>query len=133
MAFYGVLYKHDSNENFEPFVKSLNLPDDKAAAYASYKPSQKIEQNGDEYVITTIAPQGPILMKFKSGVEFEEQISPDISGKNTITVDGNKVTQVQKFADGKTITYVREYTPEKLVVTITASFWDGTAKRIYLA
>ncbi|XP_045522702.1 fatty acid-binding protein 2-like [Pieris brassicae] len=133
MAFFGKLYTHESNENFDDFVNSLNLPEEQATAYLNSKISQKIEKDGDEYVLTTNKPSGPSVMRFKSGVEFDEKITAEVIGKNTITVHGNKVTQVQKLPDGKTITFAREYSPDKLVVTITASFWNGTAKRIYVA
>lgn len=51
--------------------------------------------------------------------------------KNVITVDGNKVTQVQKVGDGKTITFVREYSPDKLVV-VSLNYLFERAKVKYL-
>ncbi|CAG4932619.1 unnamed protein product [Colias eurytheme] len=132
MAFYGKLYSFDKNENFDSFVGSLQLPQEKADAFINAKPSQKIEKDGDFYIITTYNANGTTEMKFKNGVEFDETLSQEVTTKNIITVDGNKFTQVQKIGDN-TITIVREYTPEQLVVTITSSFWDGVAKRFYVA
>ncbi|XP_045503252.1 fatty acid-binding protein 2-like [Colias croceus] len=132
MAFYGKLYTLEKNENFDGFMKSLNLPQEQTDAYINSKPSQKIEKDGDYYVITTNSITGTSEIKFKDGVEFDEVFSPEITTKNTITVDGNKFTQVQSLGD-KSVTYVREYSPEQLVVTVTSNFWDGTAKRYYVA
>ncbi|XP_038216448.1 fatty acid-binding protein 1-like [Zerene cesonia] len=132
MAFFGKLYTLERNENFEEFIKSLNLPQEQSEGFINSKPSQKIEKDGDYYIITTNSRRGTTEIKFKDGVEFDEVFSPEITTKNTITVDGNKFTQVQSLGD-KSVTYVREYTPEQLVVTVTSNFWDGIAKRYYVA
>ncbi|XP_038214841.1 fatty acid-binding protein 2-like [Zerene cesonia] len=132
MAFYGKLYTLEKNENFDSFIKSLNIPQDRAEAYVNSKPSQKIEKDGDYYIITTNSIMGVSEIKFKPGVEFDEVLTPEITTKTTVTVDGNKFTQVQTLGD-KSVTYVREYTPEQLVITLTSNFWDGTAKRYYVA
>ncbi|XP_038216435.1 fatty acid-binding protein 2-like [Zerene cesonia] len=132
MSFFGKLYTLQKNENFDSFINSLNLPQDKADALINAKPSQKIEKDGDYYIITTITSKRTTEIKFKNGVEFDEAFTNEITTKNTVTVDGNKFTQVQK-ADDKIITIIREYSPEQLVVTLTCNFWDGTAKRYYTA
>ncbi|VVC96086.1 unnamed protein product [Leptidea sinapis] len=132
MDFLGKIYKLDRSENFEEFLASLNLPEDKIAQI-KIKTSQTLTKEGDNYVLTTILPDGKKEMKFQSGVEFDEKVSPEVTAKTTFTVSGNKVTQKQTFDDGKTINYVREFTADTLKVTLTSSFWDGTAVRYYVA
>ncbi|CAF4802244.1 unnamed protein product [Pieris macdunnoughi] len=131
MAYFGKVFTLEKNENFEGFINSLGLPKEKVDSYVKSKSSQKIEKDGDGYIITSTTSLGVTEMKFKPGVEFDQQLVPEIVTKNVITVDGDKFTQVQK-AGGKTITYVREFSPDNLVVTITSDFWDGVAKRIYV-
>ncbi|XP_038216378.1 fatty acid-binding protein 2-like [Zerene cesonia] len=133
MAFFGKMYKLERTENFEDFVHSLKLPPADTQAYINSRSTQKLDKNGDEYVITTFYDGKSSEMKFKSGVEFDEVVNSEVIPKSTITVEGNKLTHVQTFQDGNTITYVREYSPEELVVTVTANFWPGTAKRFYSA
>ncbi|CAG4932615.1 unnamed protein product [Colias eurytheme] len=133
MAFLGKVYTLDRNENLEEYIKALKLPEDKAQSFLNRKDSQKLDKVGDEYVLTLIYSSGPVEIKFKSGVEFDEQIRPTITARSTFTVEGNTVTHVQKFADGNIITYVREFTPEQFVMTITTNFWSGSCKQIYVA
>ncbi|KAJ0173161.1 hypothetical protein K1T71_011337 [Dendrolimus kikuchii] len=56
-----------------------------------------------------------------------------IGAKTTVIVDGNTVTQVSKFPDGKILTFKGEYSGDDLVITLTNSKWDGVAKRYYKA
>ncbi|XP_072934727.1 uncharacterized protein [Epargyreus clarus] len=132
MAYTGKTYKFDREENFEEFVDTLGLPADRVAGFKAYKPSHKLVKDGDSYSHIALSPTGDKELKFQSGVEFVEDLG-DISAKTTFTVNGNTVVQVQKFDDGRSLTYKREYSEDKLVVTITSSFWDGTATRYYVA
>ncbi|CAG4932610.1 unnamed protein product [Colias eurytheme] len=133
MAFVGKSYVLDRTENFDEFVKSLKIPDDLADLIIKAKAKQTLEKNGDEYVLTSVYNERTMVSKFKNGVEFDETVGPKGKAKTTFTVEGDKVTQVQKFPDGNTITLVREYYPDKIEATITTNFWPGTAKRFYVA
>ncbi|XP_075983646.1 fatty acid-binding protein 1-like [Anticarsia gemmatalis] len=132
MSFFGKEYKYESEENFGDFLKAVGLPDEEIAKFLQFKPVSKIEQDGDEYVYTTVSPAGTKVTKFKSGVEFEDVIKEGFPIKTTYTVDGNKVTQEINTEKGNA-TFVREFSDDALVVTITADKWDGTAKRFYKA
>ncbi|XP_023948201.2 fatty acid-binding protein 2-like [Bicyclus anynana] len=133
MSFLGVTYVHDKDENFKEFLAQLPIPEEKTEAFLTIKPKTKIEKDGDSYTITSTYPTGDRTATFESGVEFEEKISDDLSAQTTYTVEDNVVTQVQKYPDGKSITYKREYSDIELVVTLTFSDWDGEAKRYYVA
>ncbi|XP_045503448.1 fatty acid-binding protein 2-like [Colias croceus] len=133
MSFFGKVYKLDRSENFDAFAESLKLSPLETQALINIKSSQKLDKDGDEYILTTFYEGQSSEIKFKSGVEFDEILRADVTPKSVITVDGNKLTHVQKFQDGNSITCIREFSPEKLVVTITSNFWSGTAKRYFVA
>ncbi|CAH2052256.1 unnamed protein product, partial [Iphiclides podalirius] len=127
MAYEGKLYKHVRDENFEAFVKSLNLPEEHTTGFLNFKPDQKLEKNGDSYTLTTISGNNTKEVTFKNGVEFDETVVPGRVSKTTITLSGNTLTQVQKFDDGNVITTKREYSGDGLTVTLQRNNVDGPA------
>ncbi|XP_045770770.1 fatty acid-binding protein 2-like [Maniola jurtina] len=133
MSFLGVTYGHEKDENLKEFLDALPLPPEKKEAFLKSKPLAKFEKDGDTYISTTITPEGEKVIKFKNGVEFDEQVSESITAKTTFTVEDNIITQVQTFPDGKSVTYKREFTNDGLTVYLTFTDWNGTAKRYYVA
>ncbi|XP_013146436.1 PREDICTED: fatty acid-binding protein-like isoform X2 [Papilio polytes] len=99
MAFLGKLYSHDRDENYEPYIESLGLPADRVANLKNYKPQQKLEKNGDTYTMTAVSAAGDRTISFKVGEEFDENLAEGHNAKTTFTLDGNTLTQTQKFAD----------------------------------
>ncbi|CAH2094006.1 unnamed protein product [Euphydryas editha] len=132
MAYLGKTYKFVKSENFDKILEHFGVPADKIEALQNAKPSQKLEKSGDGYVLTTIDSQTKEV-KFKEGVEFDENVTEDIVTKTTFSVAGDVVTQVQKHKDGRTVTIKRIYKGDELVSEITASSWDGVARRYYTA
>ncbi|XP_013147195.1 PREDICTED: uncharacterized protein LOC106110051 [Papilio polytes] len=130
MSFYGKVFAVESQENYEEFVKSMGLPEEKSKSLLEYKPSQKIEKNGDEYTITIYTKNGDKVYKAKSGVEFADSFR-DLPVKITFTIDGNKVTQIIKFDIGFTLTINKEYFDDELKEEISHSLWDGVARKVY--
>ncbi|XP_014363084.2 fatty acid-binding protein 2 [Papilio machaon] len=133
MAYLGKLYSHDRDENYESYIDTLGLPADKAANLKNYKPQQKLEKNGDTYTLTSVSAVGNRVATFKVGEEFDETVAEGHKAKTTFTLDGNTLTQTQKFADGNVLNTKREYFDDKLIVTLTRTNWDGTAVRYYKA
>ncbi|CAH0595094.1 unnamed protein product [Chrysodeixis includens] len=132
MSFFGKEYKFVSQENFEEFVNSLGLTPEQSQGFLNYKPSQKYEKDGDSFVYTSSTAGGQTQNKFQSGVEFEES-NAGRKCKTVYTVDGDTVTQVQKYEDGTTFTFVRQFSGDDMTVTVTSSKWDGVARRFYKA
>ncbi|CAG9559237.1 unnamed protein product [Danaus chrysippus] len=133
MAFLGITYSLDRDENFDKFVDSLEIPEDKKQLLLSFKPSQSIRKEGDAYVLNTTSPGGGSKdLKFQDGVEFDEEVAPGVVAKSTFKVEGNVVTQVQNLGD-LVLTYKREYSNDQLVVVLSSSKWDGVARRYYKA
>ncbi|XP_052751904.1 fatty acid-binding protein 1-like [Galleria mellonella] len=133
MSYLGREYRFEREENFEAFLAAIDVAPEDKARIAQYKPSQKLERDGDGYRYTTVLPQRTKTITFKSGVEFDDEIKEGTSVKTTFTVDGDTVTQVIKDSKGRTATFKREYSGDKLKVSITASVWDGVAYRYYTA
>ncbi|CAH2052252.1 unnamed protein product, partial [Iphiclides podalirius] len=133
MAYVGKLYKHVSDENFEAFVKSLDLPAEQATAFLNYKPEQKLEKNGDTYTLTTTSPMNTRQVSFKDGVEFDETVVPGRVAKTTFTFNGDTLTQVQKYEDGVVMTTKREYSGDELTVTVQKNKDGPIAIRHYKA
>ncbi|KAJ8711073.1 hypothetical protein PYW07_008315 [Mythimna separata] len=132
MAFLGKEYKFEKQENFEDFVNALGLSAEQTQGYLNYTPSVKFTQDGDSYTVTTATPTTKNETTFKSGVTFEDKVA-DRACQTTITVDGNTVTRVQKFDDGNSLTIVRQFSGDQMVVSLSTSKWDGVAKRYYKA
>ncbi|XP_045454296.1 fatty acid-binding protein 2-like [Melitaea cinxia] len=132
MAYLGKTYKFVKNENFDKILAHFGVPADKIEALLKLKPTLKLEKSGDSYVLTTVDSSTKEL-KFKEGVEFEENLTEELVAKSTFTFAGDVVTQVQKFEDGRTVTIKRTFKGDELVAEITASSWDGIARRYYSA
>ncbi|CAG9791550.1 unnamed protein product [Diatraea saccharalis] len=130
MAYLGKEFTVEKDENYAEFIKSLGLPEAEAAHFIAYKPVTKLEKNGDTYKITTVTSNGTRVAEFKSGVEFDEELKPGFTVRTKYVVNGDTITQ-DMTKDGKSTTYKREFSPDKMKLTITSSFWDGVAYRYY--
>ncbi|KPJ13423.1 Fatty acid-binding protein 2 [Papilio machaon] len=130
MAFEGKVYVHDRDENFEGFVATLGLPQDIAQKLNTSKPKYKLEKNGDTYTATSFADSHNKVVSFKLNEEFDETVLGGRVAKTTFTLNGNTLTQVQKFDVG-TITTKREFSSDKMIVTLNRTGWDGTATRYF--
>ncbi|KAM3963901.1 fatty acid-binding protein 1-like [Aphomia sociella] len=76
MSFLGKEYKLEKEENFDGFLASIDgISAEDRAKFAHYKPTQKLEKDGDSYKYTTVSPRRPKLspsnpvwkLKMKSG------------------------------------------------------------------
>ncbi|KPJ13424.1 Fatty acid-binding protein 2 [Papilio machaon] len=130
MAFEGKVYVHDRDENFEGFVATLGLSEDNAQKLKNSKPNFKLEKNGDTYTTTTFSDKYNRVVTFKLNEEFDEAVVDGRNAKTTISLNGNTLTQVQKFDVG-TVTTKREFFNDKMIVTINRTGWDGTATRYF--
>ncbi|XP_041972228.1 fatty acid-binding protein 2-like [Aricia agestis] len=130
---YGITFKHKTDENFKEFLDSLGIGDVKVQAILDTCPSQKLDKNGDDYVLTTSDCKKSKELTFKNGVEFEENVTENVTAKTTFTIDGDVLKQVQKFPDGRSLFIDRKFTDNTLLVTLKSSFWDGVAYRHYVA
>lgn len=59
------------------------VPADRIEALQNLKPTLKLEKSGNSYVLTTVDSSTKEL-KFKEGVEFEENLTEDVVVSNPI-------------------------------------------------
>ncbi|VVC96085.1 unnamed protein product [Leptidea sinapis] len=67
MSFLGKVYDLERNENFEEYIKSLDLSAETADLFLKTKPSIKLVKNGDTYTLTSFCNEFRKELKFKSG------------------------------------------------------------------
>lgn len=77
-------------------------------------PVVDLAKEGDEYTLSSCSTFKNVVLKFKPGVEFEQDTPDGRKVQATITVDGNTLHEVQKGADGKTTTIDRTFTDDEV-------------------
>lgn len=116
-AFVGT-WKLVDSKNFDDYMKELGVGFATRQVASMTKPTTIIEVNGDVIVIKTQSTFKSTEISFKMGEEFDETTADDRKVKTTVTLDGGKLIQVQKW-DGKESTLVRELIDGKLILTLT--------------
>lgn len=82
----------------------------------------------DEYVLTSNSTPKNLTVKFRPGVECDQEITDGRKVKATITVDGNTL-QVQKNADGFQTIIDRIFSDYE--IKMVCNLGEVTASRIY--
>nr|AAI07840.1 Retinol binding protein 1b, cellular [Danio rerio] len=98
MPDYTGYWKMISNNNFEEYLKALDVNVAIRKIAILLRPDKDISQNGDHFVIKTVSTFKNYDMDFVVGQEFEEDLGP-VDGRRcmtTITWDGDKLVCVQK-------------------------------------
>jgi len=106
-------YKLVSSENFGDFLKEIGVSLVTRKMAESSKPTVEIKQEGDEYIIKTLAFKNSEI-RFKLGQEFEEKRLDGNTVKTVITLEGGKL--VQKQHGDKEVTITREVDGDTLKV-----------------
>ncbi|XP_017690742.1 PREDICTED: fatty acid-binding protein, liver [Lepidothrix coronata] len=122
MSFTGK-YELQSQENFEPFMKALGLPDDQIQKGKDIKSTTEIVQNGKKFKITTTTGSKVLTNEFTVGEEAEIELPTGEKAKATVQMEGNKlITNVKGM---KSITELNGDT-----ITNIMTLGDLTYKRI---
>lgn len=77
-------------------------------------PVVDLKKEGDEYLLSSSSTFKNVLVRFKPGVEFEEETPDGRKVMATFTVNGDTLSETQKSADGKVTTIVREFTDDEI-------------------
>uniref|UniRef100_A0A673ZSV3 Fatty acid-binding protein, liver n=1 Tax=Salmo trutta TaxID=8032 RepID=A0A673ZSV3_SALTR len=101
MAFTGK-YQLESQENFEPFMKAIGLPDDLIQKGKDIKSLSEIEQNGDHFKVTVTTGTKVIVNSFTVGQEAELETLTGEKIKSTVNLVGNKLMVSLKGIDSVT-------------------------------
>ncbi|XP_009096822.1 fatty acid-binding protein, liver [Serinus canaria] len=123
MSFTGK-YELQRQENFEPFMKALGLPEDQIQKGKDLKSVSEIVQDGKKFMITINAGSKVIKNQFTLGEESEIEMLNGEKAKVVVQMEGNNklVTEVKGMKsvmelNGDTITY-------------TVTMGDLTMKRV---
>ncbi|NWZ83855.1 FABPL protein, partial [Poecile atricapillus] len=111
MSFTGK-YELQSQENFEPFMRAMGLPEDQIQKGKDLKSISEIVQDGKKFTVTVTTGSKVITNKFTIGEESEIELMTGEKIKAVVQMEGNNklVTQVKGMKsvtelNGDTITY----------------------------
>ncbi|KAK2837781.1 hypothetical protein Q5P01_014993 [Channa striata] len=109
MAFSGK-YQLETQENFEPFMKAVGLPDDLIQKGKDIKSISEIEESGDKFKVTVTTGSKVLINTFTIGQEAELETLNGEKVKAVVRREGNKlkvtlkgVESVTELVDGNTI------------------------------
>ncbi|XP_042344569.1 fatty acid-binding protein, liver-type [Plectropomus leopardus] len=109
MSFSGK-YQLESQENFEPFMKAIGLPDELIQKGKDIKSISEIEENGDNFKVTVTTGSKVLVNTFTVGKEAELETLTGEKAKAVVHRDGNKlrvslkgIESVTELVDGNTI------------------------------
>lgn len=80
-------------------------------------PVVHLTKNGDEYTLSSESTFKHVVIKFKPGVEFDQETPDGRMVKSVITVDGNTLHEIQK-GDGKETTIDRIFSDDEIVMVL---------------
>ncbi|XP_054028299.1 fatty acid-binding protein, liver-like [Dryobates pubescens] len=123
MSFTGK-YELQSQENFEPFMKALGLPDDQIQKGKDIKSTSEIVQDGNKFKFTVTIGSKVMTNEFTIGEEFEFTMPTGEKAKTVVQMEGNN----KLVATMKGIKYVSELNGD--IMTSVVTMGDLTFKRV---
>jgi len=114
-------YERTSAENYEEFLKALDVNFLLRKAATVSTPVMDVSEDGGVWTIKTSTTLKSMELKFEVGKEFDETTADGRDVSALVTVDGNKFVCVQKAKkDGhKSTKSIREFTGEECIYTMT--------------
>ncbi|XP_049619596.1 fatty acid-binding protein, liver-type-like [Syngnathus scovelli] len=88
MSFSGK-YQLESQENFEPFMKAIGLPDDLIQKGKDVKSISEIEENGNNFKVTVTTGTNVLVNSFTIGQEAELETVTGEKVKAVVQREGN--------------------------------------------
>jgi len=129
-AFLNKKYKLATSENFDEYMKALGVGLVTRKMGNTVSPVVELKKEGDVYTLTSSSTFKTTVISFEPGKGFDEETADGRKVKTTMTIDGNKLTQVQKGVD-RTTTIVREFTADEMKAVMHVD--DIVCTRIYKA
>ncbi|XP_054629146.1 fatty acid-binding protein, liver-type-like [Dunckerocampus dactyliophorus] len=109
MSFSGK-FQLESQENFEPFMKAIGLPDELIQKGKDIKSVSEIEENGNNFKVTVTTGSKVLVNSFTIGQEAEletitgEKVKAVVQREgNTLKVSLKGIESVTELVDGNTI------------------------------
>merc|ERR1711962_1916329 len=114
-------YTQTSRENYEEFLKALDVGFILRKAALASTPVMSIEEKDGNWVMITKTTVKSIELKFRLGEEFEEDTTDGRHCKTTVTLDGNVMTTKQKATKSgeKDVTVVRTFSDDGISLTMS--------------
>ncbi|XP_022115120.2 fatty acid-binding protein, muscle [Pieris rapae] len=132
--FIGKRYKLKSSDNFEDYLKFIGVGLLSRKLVMSVSPVTELTKNEDgSYTLTHTTSIRKVTTTFRLNEEYEEDRPDGVKVKSEMTIEGNKLIQIQSDPSGKKSKHIREFTDSTLTVITTADGWDGTCIRVYEA
>ncbi|KAF7200535.1 fatty acid-binding protein, liver-type [Nothobranchius furzeri] len=127
MSFSGK-YQLESQENFEPFMKAIGLPDDLIQKGKDIKSISEIVENGDNFTVTITTGSKVMTNTFTIGQEAELEMMTGEKVKGVVARDGNKLKVTLKGIES-----VTELVDQDTIVntmTVGGLVYKRTSKRM---
>nr|XP_046243736.1 fatty acid-binding protein, liver-type-like [Scatophagus argus] len=109
MSFSGK-YQLQSQENFEPFMRAIGLPEELIKKGEDLKSISEIEETGDDFKVTVTTGSKVLVNSFTIGKEAELETITGEKVKSVVHREGNKlkvslkgIESVTEMVDGNTI------------------------------
>merc|ERR1712126_126484 len=114
-------YQRTSAENYEEFLKALDVNFLLRKAATVSTPVMEVSEEGGVWTIKTSTTLKSMELKFKIGEEFEETTPDGREVTAKVVQDGNKLIceQKAKKAGQKSTKSIREFTDEECIYTMT--------------
>ncbi|XP_008553732.1 fatty acid-binding protein, muscle [Microplitis demolitor] len=126
--FLGKKYKLFSSDKFDEMMKALGVGLVTRKMGASVSPVVEVtKDDNDMYTMKTTSTFKTSEVKFKLGEEFDEETPDGRKVKSVITLDGNKMTHIQKGEKDTVIE--REFTPTEMTAIMKVD--DIVCTRVY--
>ncbi|XP_012288077.1 fatty acid-binding protein, muscle isoform X2 [Orussus abietinus] len=125
--FLGKQYKLEKSDKFDEYMKALGVGMVVRKMGATVSPVVELTENSGEYTLKTSSAFKNTEIKFKPGEEFDEETPDGRKVKSVITLEGNKLIQVQK--GDKETTIEREFTPTEMKAVMKVD--DIVCTRVY--
>ncbi|NP_001279795.1 fatty acid-binding protein, heart-like [Callorhinchus milii] len=106
------------SDNFDDYMKALGVPFTLRTLGTLTKPTTIICVDGDTVTLKTRSSVKNTEIKFRLGEEFNEMTADGRETRTTVTMNNDKMVQVQRWDDKET-TLVRELKDGKLILTCT--------------
>jgi len=115
-------YIQTSKENYEEFLKALNIGFILRKAALASVPMMSISEDGGYWTMITKTSLKAIELNFKLGEEFDEEATDGRKCRTTVTMEGNKLITNQRAVKSgeKDVRVVREFTDDGLVMKMFA-------------
>ncbi|XP_011497802.1 PREDICTED: fatty acid-binding protein, muscle isoform X1 [Ceratosolen solmsi marchali] len=126
-SFLSKKYKLTSSDKFDEYMKALGVGIIVRKMGATVSPVVQVTKDNDEYTLKTESTFKNSEIKFKLGEEFEEETPDGRKVKSIVTLDGNKMTHIQK-GDKQTV-IEREFTPTEMTAVMKVD--DIVCTRVY--